>query len=294
MRRSTVAILALAVAAFGFGATFVVIKEAVVELPPMSFVGWRFLIGAAALVLLAPPRTPAVWRDGTKAGILLFAGYALQTEGLALTSASNSGLITGLYVVFTPLVGAAVARTRVRADVLVGAVAAFTGLTLLTTGEGLTLSQGDLLTVGCAIAYAGHIVVLSRMAHRHRVVPLTAVQLLVTSALALAWAAAFGALEIPSGSPLSAVILTGLAVSAGAFLVQVWAQTVIGPNRTALVLALEPVFAAATAAVVLGERLSTRGWVGAGLILVAIVVVLARVDAAADPLPAAEAVSPAH
>ncbi|MBT8198632.1 MAG: DMT family transporter [Acidimicrobiia bacterium] len=288
------AISALALAAFGFGATFVVIKEALLEVSPMSFVGWRFLLGALVLAVLAPPRTASTWRDGILTGVLLFAGYALQTEGLAQTSASNSGLITGLYVVFTPAVAAAVNRVSIRPVVLGGSLVAFGGLALLTLGDGFSLATGDLLTVGCAIAFAGHIVALSRVAHRHRVIPLTAVQLLVTAILALAWAVAFGSLEFPVGAPLLAVVLTGLVVSAGAFLVQVWAQTVIGPNRTALVLALEPVFAAATAAIVLGERLTTRGWVGAVLILAAIVSVLTSVDSDDDPLPAAESVSPAH
>ncbi|NNC75578.1 MAG: DMT family transporter [Acidimicrobiia bacterium] len=294
MRSTRTAIAALALAAFGFGATFVVIKEAIVEVPPMSFVGWRFLLGALVLLALAPPRDAATWRDGVATGVLLFIGYALQTEGLAQTSASNSGLITGLYVVFTPVVAAVASRTAIRPAVLVGAVVAFIGLALLTVGSDFGLAAGDLLTVGCAMAFAAHIVVLSRVAHRHRVIPLTAVQLLVTSVLALGWAVGFDALEVPTGRPLLAVVVTGLVVSAGAFLVQVWSQTVIGPNRTALVLALEPVFAAATAAIVLGERFTTRGWIGAMMILVAIVAVLSAVDSADDPLPAAESVGPAH
>ncbi len=85
--------------------------------------------------------------------------------------------------------------------------------------------------------------------------------------------------------------MTGLAVSAGAFLLQVWAQTVIGPSRTAIILALEPAIAAAVAAITLGERLTARGWAGAALILAGIYVALAGED---EPLPAAEALTPAH
>ena len=110
MRRPRVAYLALAFAALLFGSTFVVVKEAVTDLPPLGFVGWRFLLGAAAMLLLGIPRGRALWRDGLVAGLLLFAGYATQTVGLAHTTASNSGLITGLYVVFTPLLAAVVAR----------------------------------------------------------------------------------------------------------------------------------------------------------------------------------------
>ncbi len=288
-----VAYAALALAALLFGATFVVVKEAVAVLPPLAFVGWRFLIGAAALLLLGLPRGKTIWRDGLAAGVLLFAGYALQTAGLAETSASNSGLITGLYVVFTPLLAAIVARHGVNLPTIGGTIVAFVGLALLTIDDGISLAGGDLLTLGCAVAFAGHIVVLSRVAFRHPVIPLTAVQLLVTASLALAGSALTEGFPLPGGEVLTALLLTGLVVSAGAFLLQVWSQTVIGPSRTAIILALEPAFAAAFAAWLLAERLDTQGWVGAALILVAIYLVLVNTGDR-DAVPAAEAVTPAH
>jgi drug/metabolite transporter (DMT)-like permease len=291
MRRPRVAYLALSFAALLFGSTFVVVKEAVETLPPLGFVGWRFLLGSAALVVLAPPRGRALWRDGLVAGGLLFAGYAFQTVGLAHTSASNSGLITGLYVVFTPLLAAAVARKAPRLLVGCGAVLAFAGLALLTIEDGTTLRRGDVLTVACAVSYAAHIVYLSRVAHRHRVIPFTAVQLLVTAAGGLGTSAVLEGLRLPPGKVWPALLLTGLAVSAGAFLLQVWSQTVIGPSRTAIILALEPAFAAAVAAIALGERLTLPGWIGAALILAGIYLALAGEE---DPLPAAEALTPAH
>jgi drug/metabolite transporter (DMT)-like permease len=291
MRRTRLAYLALSFAAFLFGSTFVVVKQAVESLPPLSFVGWRFLVGSAVLVVLAPPRGWRLWRDGLLAGGLLFAGYATQTLGLAHTSASNSGLITGLYVVFTPLLAAAVARRAPHLLVVAGAALAFGGLALLTLEHGLSLQSGDLLTLACAVSYAGHIIFLSRVAARHRVIPFTAVQLLVTAAGGMAFSAAFEGLRFPAAGVWPALLLTGLAVSAGAFLIQVWTQTVIGPSRTAIILALEPAFAAAMAALMLGERFTLRGWIGAGLILAGIYVTLAGED---EPLPAAEALTPAH
>jgi drug/metabolite transporter (DMT)-like permease len=293
MRRPPVAYAALAFAALLFGATFVVIKEAVVILPPLAFVGWRFLIGAVALLVLGLPRGRTIWRDGLAAGVLLFAGYALQTAGLAETSASNSGLITGLYVVFTPLLAAAVARHGVGIPTIIGTIVAFVGLALLTVGEGVHLAAGDLLTVGCAVAFAGHIVVLSRVAFRHPVVPFTAIQLLVTSLLALVGSAVAEGFPLPDREVMPALLMTGLAVSGVAFLLQVWSQTVIGPARTAMILALEPAFAAAFAAWLLAERLDAQGWIGAALILVGIYLVLASAGDR-DGVPAAEAVTPAH
>jgi drug/metabolite transporter (DMT)-like permease len=291
MHRPRVAYLALAFAALLFGSTFVIIKEALKTMPPLAFVGWRFLLGGAVLAVIGPPRGRAVWRDGLMAGGLLFAGYALQTVGLAHTSASNSGLITGLYVVLTPLLAAAVARRVPGLLVSAGALLAFAGLALLTLQDGFTLQRGDLLTVGCALSYAAHIVYLSRVASLHRVVSFTAVQLLVTAAGGLAGSAVFEGLRLPPGNAWPALLMTGLAVSGGAFLLQVWAQTVIGASPTAIILALEPAIAAAVAAVALGERLSARGWAGAGLILVGIYMALAGKE---EPLPTAEALTPAH
>jgi drug/metabolite transporter (DMT)-like permease len=245
------------------------------------------------MVAIAPPRGRRLWRDGAIAGTLLFAGYALQTVGLETTSASNSGLITGLYVVLTPLIAAGVSRYSPRPSVVAGAALAFGGFAALSLQEGLQLATGDLLTVGCAFAYAGHIVFLSRVAHRHRVIPLTAVQLTATAVLGLGFSAAAEGFPLPSAEVWPALLLTGLAVSAGAFFLQTWSQTVIGPSRTAIVLALEPAFAAASAAVFLGERLTPRGWAGAASILVGIYLVLATAGDE-DELPAAEAITPAH
>lgn len=293
MRRPSIAYFALAVAALFFGATFVVIKEAIESLPPFSFVGWRFSISALALLLLAWPKGSRIWKDGLLAGSLLFAGFALQTWGLSLTSASNSGLITGLYVVFTPLLAAAVSRRKLGPWTIGGAALAFVGLALLTIGDGFQLQTGDLLTVGCAAAFAGHIVVLSHVAYRHPVIPFAAVQLLLTGIGGLAASAVFEGFPVPTSDDLPALLLTGLAVSGGAFILQVWSQTVVGPSRTAIVLALEPVFAVAFAAWLLDERLTSRGWVGSILILVAIYAVLTTTKGT-DEIPAAEAVSPAH
>ncbi|MDH5372873.1 MAG: DMT family transporter [Acidimicrobiia bacterium] len=293
MRRPPIAYLALAIAALLFGATFVVVKEAIESLPPFSFVGWRFLIGAVALLLLAWPRGSRIWRDGLLAGIFLALGFALQTQGLLLTSASNSALITGLFVVFTPLLMAVIGRRVPNSWTTIGALVAFFGLAMLTIDDSFQLHKGDLLTVLCALAFACHIVVLSRVAYRHPVVPFTAVQLLTTAVGALVASTISEGIPLPTSSDWPALLLTGLAVSAGAFTLHVWAQTVVGPSRTAMLLALEPVFAVAFAAWWLNERLTTRGWVGAILIVGAVFAVLTSTKDT-DPIPAAEAISPAH
>jgi drug/metabolite transporter (DMT)-like permease len=274
-RRPVVAYGALATASLLFGVTFVVVKDAVEIVPPLSFVGWRFLLGASLLFAIRLPTGRRLWRDGSIAGVLLFAGYALQTQGLTATSASNSGLVTGLYVVLTPLLAAAVGRRAPRGIVLAGAALAVCGFGVLTIGDGFRLEAGDAYTAGCAVAFAAHIVFLARSAHQHPVLSFTGVQLAVVAVLGLAASGLVEGVGTPPRASWAAIAITGILVSAGAFYLQVWSQTVVGPSRTAIVLALEPAFAALSGAVLLGERLGGRGLVGAALILGGIYVVLA-------------------
>lgn len=286
------AILALLAASFVFGATFVVIKSAVEVVPPLTFVAWRFLIGALALAFFALPRGRLVWWHGTVAGVALFSGYAFQTAGLTETSASNSALITGLYVVITPFLASVFARIAPGWWSVGAAALSFGGLVLLTGTDGLDLGRGDLLTLACAFSFALHIVALSRLARHHPVVPFTTVQLVVTSVLAFPAGILLEGPALPPGEVWGALLLTGLGASAGCFVLQIWAQTVVGATSAAVVLAAEPAFAVATAWVVLEERLTVAGWAGAALILLAIYVVVTwQTDVASI---GAEAVTPAH
>ena len=272
--RTTLAGLAIAAASFLFGSTFVVIKDAVATFPPISFVTWRFLLGGLVLMLIGAPRGKRVWRDGAVAGSLLFVGYSLQTAGLVTTGASNSALITGLFIIFTPLLAALLYRRSPSLGIAAAALLAFVGVVFLTYRPETALVRGDLLTVGAALAFAGHIIALDRLASRHSLVPFTAVQLLVTGLLAFPLAAITEGVPLPGRRELPAILITALGVSIGGYLLQLWAQTIISPSRTAILLALEPAFAVATAAVVLDERLTTAGWVGAGLIMAAILLVI--------------------
>jgi drug/metabolite transporter (DMT)-like permease len=286
------AVLALLAASFVFGATFVVIKSALEQVSPLTFVAWRFMLGALVLALFALPRGRRIWWHGTIAGVALFSGYAFQTAGLAGTSASNSALITGLYVVITPFLASLFARMTTSWWSVGGAALSFGGLILLTGTDGLSFQRGDLLTLACAFSFAFHIVALSRLARHHPVVPFTTVQLAVTSALAFPAALLIEGPTLPPGSVWGALLLTGLGASAGCFVLQIWAQTVVGATTAAVVLAAEPAFAVATAWVALNERLTLAGWSGAVMILVAIYIVVTRqTDRASIE---AEAVTPAH
>ncbi len=287
------AVLALLAASFLFGATFVVVKSALSGIEPIEFVAWRFLIGGLLLAALALPRGREIWKHGSMAGVALFAGYALQTAGLETISASSSALITGMYVVITPFLASLVARRAPSPWVVGAALAAFAGVALLTGVDTLGLERGYLLTLGCAVAFACHIVALSHYAGRHPVIPFTTVQLLVTAALAFAFSLWLeGPPSIPDRSVWGALAITGLGVTAGAFLLQIWAQTELTAATAAVILSAEPAFGVATGWVVLGERLTIQGWLGAALILAAIYIVVTRQRD--DSSRRAEAVTPAH
>ena len=161
-----VAALALCLAAFLFGATFVVVKEAITVIPPLSFIAWRFLLGGVVLALFALPRTGAVWRRSLRGPPLRRVRppdrRARPDQRLQL--GADHRAVCGLH----PVVGGGgepVSRPAsvLRIPTLVGVLLAFVGLAMLTVGDGLSLAAGDLLTVGCAIAFACHIVALAAL-----------------------------------------------------------------------------------------------------------------------------------
>lgn len=278
MRQSLVRRFALEAALIGvtvvWGATFVLVKEGVTRVPVYSFNGVRFLLAAVVLGACCAPAlrrlTGEAWRHGAVLGGFLFAGYALQTLGLQRTEASKAGFITGMFVVFTPLLSALVLRRRPGVPALAGVALATAGLALLSLSGSLVPRYGDVLVLGCALAFAAHIVGLGAWAPRHPALPLTVVQLLVAGLLHASVALVT---EVPTASyrwdayVVLAIGSTALLASALAFWVQTLAQRVIPPTRTAIILTMEPVFAGLFGYLLLDERLTGRGWLGSALIL---------------------------
>jgi drug/metabolite transporter (DMT)-like permease len=274
MRARWRADLSLVGTAFLFGVTFVVVQEGVEDAEPFPFLAVRFLIGLLALVPLAwsRPRTPGVWRDGLAAGVALGAGYAFQTIGLQYTTPSVSAFITYLCVVFVPVLATIVFRRPPHLLTVVGVVIAVVGLVLLTGGVGGGgFGRGEWFTVACALCFAVHILVLSRVAARHDVVVLTVAQLAPVMVACGVIGLFTGGYRMGS-TALVAALVTGLGATALAFLLQTSAQRWVGPTRVVIILLLEPVFAAMLSAI-LGERLGARAVLGAALILLAVFVV---------------------
>jgi drug/metabolite transporter (DMT)-like permease len=264
----------LVAVALVWGATFVLVKQALADVSTLLFLTLRFSVAAVVLALLFRKefRTPNAWTSllrGAFAGIFLFGGYVLQTAGLKFTTASKAGFITGLYVPLVPIIGGLIDRKLPELSELVGIAIACAGMFLLTVQKDiLDIGQGDLLVAGCAVAYSFHVVILGRFAPVSNLGLLTIAQI---SMGALLGAATFWWVEpvrIAWSAPVWVALgVTSLLATALAFLIQTWAQRWTSPTRTALIFAIEPVFAWATSYLIAGEVLSRRAGMGAALIL---------------------------
>ncbi len=275
-RRELSAELALVGIAAIWGATFTVVQDAIEKLPTMAFLGYRFC-GAALIVAIVFRHalrrlSPAGWRAGLLMGVFLTAGYVLQTLALEETTASNTGFITGLFVVITPVLAALLLRDRIGGVGWAAAVVSAFGLYLLSGTNGF--NDGDGLALLCAVAFAAHILVTARGVRDHDVGALLVVQVSVCGLFCLAVASADGHLEAPRGFTVwSALVITAVFATALAYFVQTYAQRHAPPARTALILASEPAFAGLFGWLLAGDRLSAVAWLGAVLIMAAIVAV---------------------
>ena len=279
MSRPRAAELALVGIAAVWGLTFPMVQDAVERLPVTAFLAYRFL-AAAALVALVFRRElreldSAGWRAGLAMGAFLTAGYLFQTFGLQHTSASSAGFITGLFVVGTPLLGVLVLGQGPGGLAWGAAAASTVGLFLLAGVAGGKLHPaGDALVLGCALALSAHILATDRGVRGHAIGPLVAVQLGVCAVICLLVTVFAGELEAPRGATVwSALAVTAVVASALGFFVQSYAQRHASPARTALILASEPAFAGLFGYLLADDRLSPVQWLGAAVILAAIVAV---------------------
>lgn len=285
MSRSLRAHLLLTAVVFIWGATFVLIKGALRDASPLLFNFIRMTLAFACLAFFYRQHWKHLTRrsvaSGAVVGSCLALGYQFQTAGLKLTTPSKSAFITGLIVVLVPLLsGIPLLRPEgshaPRWNAYMGALTAFAGIVFLTTPAGAafdftSINRGDLLTFGCAIGFALHVLALAHTVPR---VPYIQLAVLQVGFCALFMAVTGPLLEHPyirwTPRLISALVIAALLATAAAFTVQSWAQQFLPATHTALILALEPVFAWLTSFAVLGERLGLRASAGALLILAGI------------------------
>lgn len=282
-------ILLIAVVAI-WGSTFVVVKAALADVSPLLFNLLRMTLAFVCLALFYRGHFGRMNRRslvaGAVVGFCLAMGYQFQTAGLRLTTPSKSAFITGMVVVLVPMLSA-IPGLRPRGarvphwNAWLGALVAFTGIVLLTTpaGAGLdfrSIGLGDVLTFGCAVGFSLHVLALAHLSPR---VPFEQLAVLQVGFCAAFMAVSLPLLEHPwmrpsllhpSARVVIALIVTAVLATAAAFTVQSWAQKYLPATHTALILALEPVFAWLTSFLFYGERLGRRGASGALLILAGI------------------------
>jgi drug/metabolite transporter (DMT)-like permease len=271
---------ALALIALIWGSTFVLVKQALEDVSTLLFLAVRFSLAAAALAIAfrgrygSGPVVRPLW-PGILAGACLFSGYVFQTFGLRYTTASKSAFLTGLSIVMVPLFSSLVYKKAPGVCEWLGVAVAAIGMGLLTLPSGrFRMGLGDGLTTLCAVAFAVHIIAVGHYSPRIGVENLSLIQVATAAVLSLGtfwWA------ETPrvvwTGGLVVALFVTALLATALAFTVQAWAQQRTSATHTALIFALEPVFAWITSYLVAAETLSARAASGAALILGGILMV---------------------
>ena len=273
---TTLATLGLLAMTAVWGSTFVLIKDVVGRMPVADFLAVRFLIGAAVVMaLFARP----VWRLGRQQlvrGLLLGAlygvGQLLQTWGLALIAPSVSGFVTGMYVVFTPILAVLLLRRRMPVVTWLAVALSTAGLALLSL-NGLSVDLGVWLTLASAALYALHIVGLGQWSRPGEAFGMSAVQMLAIAAVCLLATAPHGPVWPPDRNAWLAILYMALVAGAGAMLIQTWAQSHLPATRAAIVMTTEPVFAAAFAVVFGTDVLGWRMLAGGALVLAAMYLV---------------------
>ncbi|MBA2877961.1 drug/metabolite transporter (DMT)-like permease [Anoxybacillus kamchatkensis] len=274
--------ISLLFVAFVWGATFVVVQNAIAFLPPLLFNGVRFAIASILLwiwvfIFERKPLDKQLIRAGFILGIWLCLGYAFQTIGLLYTTSSKAGFITGLNVVLVPFFSFMILKQKPSLNAVIGSVLAACGLYFLTVSGDMSMNKGDLFVFLCAIAFALHIVSTSIYATKFSAVLLTTVQVQTVSIICFICSYLF---EDWSVVPLSiffkfdvwvALLITALFATTIAFFIQTHFQQYTSPTRVALIFALEPVFAALTAYIWNDERLQQAALFGAALILLGMI-----------------------
>ena len=276
--------LALSMVALIWGSTFVIVKHALHDISTIYFLALRFTLASACMLLIFAPvllraKARAVIRGlggGAVAGIFLWLGYVLQTFGLKYTTAGNSGFLTGSYIVLVPLLSAAVYRhwpQRREAAGIVIATAGMAALTVPSIDRAFAINKGDLLTLGCALAFAIHLLVLGYYSQRELFQAVALGQIASTAALSSMALLVESPHVLWTSGVVFAVLVTAVFATALAFALQTWGQKYTTATRTALIFALEPVFALVTAVLAGHEALTTSALTGGALILTGILAV---------------------
>ena len=264
-------------AVWGYG--FLAVKDAIASMPIMDFLAWRFLVASVVMIALRPTCLRNVTRlelmRGLGLGTILGLAYIAQTYGLRYTSVANSGFITGMFVVLTPVMSWILLRRKTNRTTWMVVALATVGLALLSL-NGWSIGIGELLTLVCALFFAIHIVGLGEWSSQYEPYAFTLLQIGAVAVISLIAATHEGITVPPDPGVWVAVVITGVLATALAFFVQTWAQSLVSATRAAVVMTMEPVFAGLFAVIIVGEQLTGRTLGGAACILAAMFIINLR------------------
>ena len=278
MSKTRLAVLALLGVGFVWGAAFVLMKDAIVLQPYMDFLATRFTIAALAMILLRPVVSlrfaAGDLKYGALIGVVLAFGYITQTIGLDLTTAATSGFLTGLYVVFTPLIAWLFVKQRVSGKVAVGVLFSIVGMGIFSGAATSTEFQvGQIWLVVCAVLYAVHILLLGHYGKTRNSYRFAMIQIAFVALVTWGFALIDGYQPPPNFEVWFAVLFTALLSTVLAFWIQTWAQTLLDPARVALLITSEVIFTALLAIGLGQEPLTLAIVVGGGMMLTAMLIV---------------------
>jgi drug/metabolite transporter (DMT)-like permease len=272
----TIALIALVGVCAVWGSTFLIVQNAIGRMPVMDFLAIRFTVAAIVMIVLRPTclrgmTLLGLWR-AIGLGIVLGLGYITQTYGLLYASATVSGFITGMFVVFTPIMSWVLLQQKINRNTLLAVVLATVGLALLSL-HGWSVGIGELLTLGCAIFYAIHIVGLGEWSSKYEPYGFSLLQIATVAVITLVTASPGGITMPPDAGTWGIVGITAILATAIAFLVQTWAQSLISATIAAIVMTMEPVFAGLFGVFIGGNRLTLQIILGAICVLIAMLMV---------------------
>lgn len=268
--------LLLLAACLMWGVSFVIVKDALQQASPLTFVALRFTLAAVLFAPFAALRTRFTREEllaGGGLAVLLAAGFIAQAAGLVHTTPSRSAFLVAISSVLAPPIAMVFARERPRLAALAALAVAASGMWLLTAPGGGGLNRGDLLTLITAVAFGGQIVAITVFSRRHELTRLLWLQIAGTALLAAAGAPLVEDVRVSwSWGFAAAVLFTAVGATVLALLWQLQAQRVMSSTRAAVIFCSEALFAAVTSWLIVGERLTGAQWLGGGLILAGMVV----------------------
>ena len=277
--RARLAVLLLLAVTAVWGSTFFLIRDLVEHVPSADFLAVRFGIAAVLMFALFHRQTLALSRReltlGAGLGVLYAVAQLLQTVGLETTAASVSGFLTGTYIVLTPVLGALLLRDHIPRAAWLAASIATVGIAVLSL-QGLAMGFGAALTLGSAVIYALHILALGRWSTGSTALGLSTVQAAVIALICLIAAVPDGVALPSTGGQWASLLYMAVVAGAGALVAQTWAQAHLTATRAAIVMAMEPVFAALFAVLFGNEGVTVRLLLGGGLVLAAMYLVELR------------------